>query len=235
MYWLEQALSDVPVEDEWLHPNEVSRLSGMRFARRRADWRLGRWAAKCAVTAYLNRPPAPEVLAEIEIRAGASGAPQVFLADQAAPFAISISHRSGVGLCAIAEAGGEPGCDLETVEDRGSSFLGDYFTPREQKLVADAPVSDRARVATVLWSAKESVLKALRLGLTIDTRAVGIVLEPASTGDCRSWRLLRACCSGRQFRGWWRESDGLVRTMVTADNTGTPRELGSEIMAPCTA
>lgn len=225
MYWLEQALSDVPVEDGWLHPNEVLRLSGMRFARRRDDWRLGRWTAKRAVTAYLDRSPAPEVLAEIEIRAGTSGAPQVFLADQSAPPTISISHRSGVGLCAVSGAGGEPGCDLETVEDRGSSFLGDYFTRQEQELVAIAPVSDRARIVTVLWSAKESVLKALRLGLTIDTRAVGVVLGPAFTGDCRSWRLLRACCSGRQFRGWWRESDGFVRTLVTAHNTGTPCEL----------
>jgi 4'-phosphopantetheinyl transferase len=225
MYWLEQALSDVPAEDEWLHPNEVVRLGGMRFARRREDWRLGRWTAKRAVTAYLDRPPAPEVLAEFEIRAGTSGAPQVFVANQAAPLTISISHRSGIGLCAISGAGGESGCDLETVEDRGSSFLGDYFTLQEQNLVAIAPASEHARIVTVLWSAKESVLKALRLGLTIDTRSAVVTLESAFTGDCRSWRRLRACCSGRQFRGWWRESDGFVRTIVAAREPGPPREL----------
>ena len=38
--------ADVPDGDDWLGPDERAVLAGLRFSRRRADWRLGRFAAK---------------------------------------------------------------------------------------------------------------------------------------------------------------------------------------------
>ena len=66
VYWLEQSEGDVPTTDDWLSPDEVVRLSTMRIAKRRSDWRLGRWTAKNALAVYLlclKVPADPQVLA----------------------------------------------------------------------------------------------------------------------------------------------------------------------------
>ena len=54
VYWLEQSDGDVPVGDGWLSAGERATLDRLRIPKRRADWRLGRWTAKCAAAAYLN-------------------------------------------------------------------------------------------------------------------------------------------------------------------------------------
>ena len=172
VYWLEQIQGDVPPGDDWLSASEVACQHALRFAKRRADWTLGRWTAKCAVAAYLNLPAQPLVLAKIEIHPTASGAPEAFVDERPAAVTISLSHRDGRAICAVAQLGVELGCDLEVIEPRSEAFLSDYFTAGEQALVARAPTADQTRLVTLLWSAKESTLKALKTGLRLDTRSV---------------------------------------------------------------
>lgn len=71
VYWLEQSEADVPAENDWLSANEVNRLNGMRFAKRRTDWRLGRWTAKRALAACLNFPTQSQALEAVKNPAGA--------------------------------------------------------------------------------------------------------------------------------------------------------------------
>src|SRR5215831_16948534 len=142
VYWLEQTEANVPAEDNWFSAPEAARLSGMRFAKRRNDWRLGRWTAKRALAVYLNVPAHPEALAEIEIRPAPSGAPEVFFANQPAPVTVSLSHRARTAICAVAMSGAALGCDLEIIEPRSEGFLTDFFTTEEEALVARAFASD---------------------------------------------------------------------------------------------
>ena len=68
---------------------------------------------------------------------------------------------------------------------------------------------------TLLWSAKESALKALRCGLRMDTRSVNAAPadDPQTPGG--EWRRVSAAhIGGRTFNGWWRESHNLVYTVV---------------------
>src|SRR5207248_6967090 len=88
VFWLEQCEADVPGDDTWLSPQELVSLDGLRFAKRRADWRLGRWTAKCAIGAYLDL----QALREIEIIAASDGAPEVRLSKRHAGVTISLSH-----------------------------------------------------------------------------------------------------------------------------------------------
>lgn len=112
------------------------------------------------------------------------------------------------------------GCDLELIESRSDTFLEDYFTFDEQKLVARVPVEDRACVVTLLWSAKESALKALREGLRLDTRSLTVGLEPRRTSN---WAALRvAANSGEVFQGWWRQVGRMVQTIVADSPISTP-------------
>jgi 4'-phosphopantetheinyl transferase len=220
VYWLEQGQSDLPLSDDWLSADEVLRLGTMRFEKRRADWRLGRWTAKLAVSAYCNAPRRPDCLRRFEIRPEASGAPNVWIGARPAPLTISLSHRAGSAVCAVASAGVELGCDLETVEPRTPEFLADYFTPSEQLLVEHAAASDRPRLIALYWSAKESTLKALRFGLRMDTRRLEVIGHPAK--DDADWRPLRVCFGSRSYDGWWREAGRLVRTVVAAPSFSRP-------------
>lgn len=231
IHWLEQTEADVPADNRWLSPTETFCLGGMRFAKRRADWRLGRWTAKRAVTALLNFSTDLPDLANIEIRASSSGAPEVFLLGQPAPVTISLSHRNGIGLCAVGTMQTHFGCDLETVEPRSAAFVADYFTLAEKTLIGQAPAAERPQLAALLWSAKESALKALRVGLRFDTTAVCVSMAdpeplPASAEwhaalplrltNSDGWRPLRVRYSGMQvFAGWWRLQDILLRTIVS--------------------
>jgi len=242
VYWLEQTEADVPTVDDWLSGSEAVRLDGMRIAKRRTDWRLGRWTAKRALAITLNLPSHIEALAAIEIRPAPSGAPEAFLADQPVAVPISLSHRAGAAICAVAPSGAALGCDLEVIEPRGNSFVTDYFTSEEQALVERASASDRTRLLTLLWSGKESALKALGMGLQLDTRSVTVDLVdellhqgggggyikdtgltfPPSYG-LTSWQPLHVRhADGQDFFGWWRYSGSLVRTLVASPQPASP-------------
>jgi 4'-phosphopantetheinyl transferase len=228
VYWLEQTQADVPAGEAWLSSSEVARLRTMGFAKRRNDWRLGRWTAKNALAPYflyLKVPVDPQVLANIEIRSAPSGAPEACFGNQPAAVTISLSHRAGIAACAVATPGAELGCDLEMVEPRSDAFVADYFTTVEQSCVAQAPVADRPRLLAVLWSAKESTLKALHEGLRLDTRRVIVSLSDTSF-DAYDWSPMEVRYTDRRvFRGWWQHADGIVRTVVAAPPPSAPIRL----------
>jgi len=210
--WLEQSEADLPADDGWLSAGERARLEGLRFPKRRLDWRLGRWTAKHAVARYLTLPDDSVVLAKLEIRAAPDGAPDVVFDGEPADVSMSLSHRDGRAMCAVAMPGTELGCDLELIEPRSDAFVADYFTAEEQALVAGTPVDLRPRMTTLLWSAKESALKALRQGLRLDTRCVTVELPEAEPAGL--WHALQVRGQGRRFDGWWSADGNFVRTVV---------------------
>ncbi len=229
--WLGQTQADVPAENDWLSVSECVCLSGLHFAKRRDDWRLGRWTAKCAVASLQRRPTDLQTLAQIEIRPALSGAPEVFIANDPAAVTISISHRSGAAICAVAGSGVDLGCDQEVIEARSEAFVADYFTEDEQALVARISEAERSPLVTLLWSAKESALKALREGLRLDTRTVAVSpLDQAA--DPNGWRPLRVCADGRTFQGWWQQARGMIQTFVADPPPDSPILLSTPIRLP---
>ncbi len=242
MYWLEQAETDVPAENDWLSAAEAVCLSAMRFPKRRAEWRLGRWTAKRALSVCLDVPAQPQVFKKLEIRAAPSGAPEAFFGNQPAAASISLSHRSGTALCAVAKSGAALGCDLEAIEPRSDAFVADYFGSEEQALVASASAEERPRLLALLWSAKESTLKALHEGLRLDTRCA-TVLPSAGWFESKGWSPLQVryapdrhaggrCTADlysedQVFHGWWRLADNLLRTVVAASPLEPPIPLNT--------
>jgi 4'-phosphopantetheinyl transferase len=239
VYWLEQCAAEVRTENDWLSAREASLLQGMHFAKRHDDWRLGRWTAKQALAFYFDVPPHPRALAAIEILPGDSGAPEVVFANRRPAVALSISHSSGLAMCAVAGCGISLGCDLELIEARSDNFVSDYFTPDEQELIASISQPDRPCAITLLWSAKESTLKALHVGLRADTRSVTIHLgelphrtakesnahascSARVSGQCNIWQRLQSESSAQTFHGWWQCSGTLIRTLVSAPPPGLP-------------
>ena len=112
------------------------------------------------------------------------------------------------------------GCDVEVVEPRSEAFVSDYFTERERDLMQRVTPENRAVIANLIWSAKESALKVLGEGLRMDTKHVEVDPESLTAeGDTRAsaeWHPLGVSGPpGTRFGGSWRTRDGLVWTVLT--------------------
>lgn len=148
-----------------------------------------------------------------------------FLANEPAAVAISLSHRDGRAVCAVTSSGVDLGCDLERIETRSDAFIADYFVTEEQTRIAQTSGSDRSRLLALLWSAKESALKAMQVGLRFDTRSV-IVSSLNVAFDLNGWSALQVrCTDGRVFHGWWQQTDHMVRTLVADPPPNPPIQL----------
>jgi 4'-phosphopantetheinyl transferase len=203
--FLIRSADELPATDEWMGADERARSQAMTFARRRADFRLGRFAAHELLSALFGP-------GEYDVRAAPDGAPEPWLGETRAAAAISISHRAGVALCAGTRAPLRLGADLELVETRSGSFAADYFTPAElARVAATAGAPARDECVTLIWSAKESAVKGLRQGLRLDTRSVE-VREAASLAA--EWAALEVAAGGELFTGYWRRYGALIATVV---------------------
>ncbi len=236
LYWLEQAVADVPPGDDWLSQNEAACQRNLRFVKRRTEWRLGRWTAKRAVAASLKMPEHAATLRAIEIRPAADGAPEVILANRPERVTISLSHRAGFAISVVSLSGAALGCDLELVEPRSEAFVVDYLTAEEQQLAARVSEGERSRLVALIWSGKESALKALREGLRLDTRSLGVSFpEPQESPDSGAW--LRFCVLHRDQRllhGWWQATADRLRTVVAEPSPDAPVRLDPLLKEPMT-
>ena len=246
IFWYQQSSIDVPEANIWLSERERAYLEGLNFSKRRSDWRLGRWTAKCSVAAVLGLPGTVSSLSKIEIFPSRSGAPLVFVGGAPAHFAISLSHRCGTAICALGAASSHIGCDVELVEKRDAAFASDYFAADEISRLSDAPEEKRELIITLLWSAKESALKALHLGLRLDTRDLEVFFSsslspernkfwldnyPIGLADSEApvrrdlpaalWHPFQVKLRDMPaFVGWWRHPDQFVHTLLVRYQPG---------------
>lgn len=210
--WQLAAAADAAPE-EFLSGAELQKLAQMRFPRRREEWLLGRWTAK-----RLLRAAVPSLgersLVEFSVANEEDGLPYVLAGGLRLPGCLSISHRGGRAACAWTPATSVGlGIDLEKVEPRTDAFIQDYFTPAERDLVSG---EQHDRDAVLIWSVKESMLKALGKGLRLDTRAVE-VLRIADYKNETGWGHLAVRCHARPELAWWagwRAADGFVITLA---------------------
>jgi 4'-phosphopantetheinyl transferase len=214
--WLTRSLADVPAGDDWLGAAERDAAADLR-GKRLEDWRLGRWTAKAAVAAWLSVETG-----RVEILAAPDGAPEAWVDGRPAALSISLSHRAGRALAAVAPAPATIGCDLELVEPRSDAFVREWLTRDEQQLLAPLRGRARAVVANLLWTAKEAAAKVRREGLRLDVRRAAVDLGHSGTG----WRPLAvAWPEGLTTSGWWSEGAGWVMTIAGAPAPAVPRRL----------
>jgi 4'-phosphopantetheinyl transferase len=215
VYWLTQTAADVPGDSDWLAERERQKLEELRYVKRRADWRLGRWTAKRAVCTHSKRAGVELSPVDVEIVAAKGGAPVLSISGSPADIGISISHSGGLGFCAVGPRELALGCDAEAIARRSDRFVEDFFTSLEFESVRCASADDRPLLSTLIWSAKESVLKALGEGLRRDTRSIATMVSQEA--GAQQWDRFEAECaaSGKSFYGWWRRFDDFVLTIAT--------------------
>lgn len=214
---------DVPVDDAWLSPAELTVLASLAVPKRHDDWRLGRWVAKQAVARTLGRSTDFSAdLARISVVAAGDGAPEAWIDGERAPVELSISHRAGRGLGAVAALADALGCDLELIEPRSDAFVREWLAPEEQRLVDQAGPDERSLLANVIWVAKESAAKAQRAGLRLAVRHAVVGPDVGAVVD--GWHPCRVECRDERvtYTGWWCERDGFVAAVLAAPPPGVP-------------
>lgn len=154
-------------------------LSRLQFPQRRRDWLLGRYVAKALCRAWLAQRGEDVPSDRLTIAAEEDGSPFALVAGRGRlPITLSISHRAGLALCALAEPQDAPlGADLELCEPRPQGFAQDFFTEAELRLCRQV---GGVRIETEIWCLKEAALKATRQGLTADTRTVEVAPRAAA-------------------------------------------------------
>ena len=153
------------------------------------------------------------------------GAPTAFGDSKPLPFNLSISHTDDTSLCVLAESEITPGCDLERIEPRSPAFVDTFFTTLEAATVAAADRTDRDLLTNLIWSAKESTLKALRCGLREDTRSVEVAVsfqQHAGWGSFEVASKLR----NEVFHGHWKRMGDLLATVVSQQSVSDLIDLG---------
>ena len=244
VFWLiDDQLPAVPGEPPaFLHPAERPALAKMRAPKRQAEWLHGRLAAKTLLQA---RHPGCQgrSLAEILIANEPGGAPYAALADSALgdsphepgprlPGCLSLSHSGPLAAAALAlEDGFQVGIDIEKVEPRPPGFFESYFTPPEADAIRGCAPADQAGAITLVWSAKESALKALGKGLALDTRRIEVrVNQTEDPPD--GWRRFEVggeAAAGLSWQGWWQPYREYLLTLALA-YPGSGQRLGSDIL-----
>ena len=136
-------------------------------------------------------------------------------------YTISISHAHDYALvAAIDKLDVRLGVDMERIQVRPDGFAETYFTMAEIGLGWCLWGPDRAVWETAIWSAKEAVLKALHLGLSVDTRTVSCLIKPVGYLP-QVWIPFeiagengRLSSATQALRGWWRVYGEFVTTVV---------------------
>ena len=214
---------EVPESGAWLTPDESTVAAGMRFSKRRSEYLLRRWVCKQAVAAAIGLPTDAASLGGIQVLNHPTGAPYV-IAEGAPPgLEVALTDRAGWAVCLVGTAMGRLGCDLELVEPRSAGFVADFLTAFERDWVHARPATGRDAAANLVWSAKESALKVLQVGLRRDTRSVEVAIGSAGAvstdedGELQGgWSPLDVRLEeGGVLPGWWRRGGRFLLTVVT--------------------
>ncbi len=241
IFWLTQSWQDLPEHGReskfpvFLSVSERARWEALRTEKRRRDWLLGRWTAKLLLQGVFQEEfgelPA---LSELVIASRTNGAPCLAWPGvrNGKTVTLSLSHSGEQAACAavcttdLSETGFTLGVDIEKVSLRSPRFAAEYFTRAEAVLVEGTPPENRDLQVTAIWSAKEAALKAVQLGLRVDTRSVTCRIEsPDKLSDNWTpfeieWDAIRLRASGfpsteiPPTRGWCRLRAGHIITLA---------------------
>lgn len=215
---------------EWLSEREAARIA-RAVAKRRAEYLLGRYAAKSALAVWNGAG----VLRDFTILPGAFDQPVV---EGPSPADVTLAHTADLAV-ALAHPRGHPmGIDVETIDPGRTDVLRTQVAPSE--LPSSAPGSE-AETLFLLWSAKEALSKALRCGLTCPCDILATARAAfGSDGTCSGefaqfgqYRFLAWLAGGRAFalvgsrRAAW---DGSVLELVAFTRSIPPATAAENVI-----
>ena len=194
---------------------ELEELSHLKVPVRIREWKASRIGAKLLVRSACHEF-ADLPFSSIQLIREPNGAPRLqFDGIEGGLGCFSQSHSNNFLFSAFGDEGEHLGVDLEKIEPRTGNFINDYFTPSEIEFVQNASADDQAPNATLIWSAKEAVLKSALLGLKVDTRRVEVI-PSGNIHVVSSWQPAQVVAPSLEIKSprlFWRRQDGFILTL----------------------
>lgn len=145
----------------FLHPREHEYVASLQAEKRKTRYLLGRYAAKCAIALYASESD----LTKIEIAIGFFEQPVVHYPTPDVPD-VSIGHSEDLTVAVAFPRGHIMGLDIRCIDlDKAHVYRSQLTEPEQQQ--AETQFDDYRRGYHVIWTAKESLSKALKCGLTV--------------------------------------------------------------------
>jgi len=135
----------------------------------------GQEAARHAIRNACREASREVELESVVIEKDAIGQPYGRIPGDYPRVTVSISHSFPFALATATVSDGVAlGSDIERIRDFAPSMWETFLTSAEKKIIADAPAQNRAYLRTLCWSLKESVLKAIGIGLRMHPGRVDV-------------------------------------------------------------
>lgn len=147
-----------------LSSSEYQVFSHLKFEKKRENFLLGRLAAKEALLALLGPLP----YNQISIESGIFSFP-IIRSDLIQNKNVSIAHTGKVAIAIAFDCAFPCGIDIEKIIEQPFPGEKDFLTEIEQKLSAKLQLTNSEKM-TLFWTAKESLSKTLKTGLTTPLR-----------------------------------------------------------------
>ncbi len=181
---------------------EEERLQGFTQQKRRQEFILGRAAARMLLSERLETVP-EEVLLEV----AESGAVDVVGTD----LHVSIAHSGDHAVAAAAPR--YVGVDIEAILPRHAELHRYMLHPDEYDLVEALPL-DTERAHILCWTLKESVLKAMRVGLRYSPRKLRLFIDMERTA------ALVEVENGQRWEAYFEQWDDFYVAVAVQPNSG---------------
>jgi 4'-phosphopantetheinyl transferase len=149
----------------WLSDAELLRLDTFGSEKRRQEFLLGRAAARQLLASQFGIPEK-----DVVIEVGADGAPRI-------PYPrwrLSIAHSRDLAAATVFSQ--QIGVDVEPIVQRRSDLYRYLLHPDEYPVLAHTKLPHN-EAQILLWSLKESVLKARRSGFQISPKRLKIAID----------------------------------------------------------
>lgn len=146
---------------KWLHVKELKYYLTLAYEKRMKDYLSGRYVAKKAISAFVDN----QDLGEILIQQGIFQQPIIKYPCEH-NIQVSITHCDDLSASIVFPEEFPMGIDIEKISVKLKGTFKSQMTENEKEIVESFFYSEEAML-TLLWTAKESLSKVLKTGLTI--------------------------------------------------------------------
>ena len=220
LYYLYSGMGNEELEypktlDKYFSLEEQAEYSRFKVIKRQFEWISSRIISKKMINQILKGEKLN--FPDIRIKKEETGQPYIYITSQGRlEGKFSLSHSNGYVFCGYSLSKELMfGLDLEKIEAHSLEFVQDYLTSREIELYQSLDGNDKDEYTTMVWSAKESVLKTLGLGLSIDTRKVEIIPtdDPSRLIGWNSCLVKAENKMNLNMNVYWQKKNGFIRTI----------------------
>jgi 4'-phosphopantetheinyl transferase len=178
--WLDVDAQERTRLNSYLSADEVSRAARFVFPRDRDHFIVARGRLRELLGKYLHCSPDA-----VQLKTGRYGKPS--LLDDRDPLRFNLSHSHGLALYGFC-MGRELGIDTEKIRPgfAGEGIAERYFSPAEQRDLAELPKELRDTAFFLCWTRKEAYIKAHGDGLQIPLDSFDVSLKPGEPATLRS-------------------------------------------------